>query len=137
MPWEERLLDVRESLGTLRSCRIRFSLGPPWWVRIVMEDGQEREAAGEDLFECLLAIRAGLEQDGMLLCCQGARLDVHPSGMSRHSTGGRLAYRLSSHRKPTREDIVDIFDRADPATVGTVAAQQAEVERRFKAVQDG
>lgn len=41
-----------------------------------------------DYLSCLLAVREYLEEQGQLLCCQGARPDVWPSGI-----GARLACR--------------------------------------------
>lgn len=132
MAWAQRLLDVKDLNGKLRACSLYFSTEPPWRVTLMLNGGTAIEHAGSDLFECLVALRRELEHDGLLLCCQGARLDVYPSGMARQSSGGRLAYQIPGNRKPTRDDVVDIFDPADPSTVGSVDAQLTEVDRRFQ-----
>jgi hypothetical protein len=60
---------------------------PPWAVRFVLADGSVVEAVGADLFSALETVRRRLEAEGMLVCCQGARPDVFPSGMARQMGG--------------------------------------------------
>jgi len=67
----------------------------------------------------------------LLVCVQGARPDVHPSGMSSQMSGGRFAYRLHPGRRSTRDDLVDIFDPADCADVATVSGQREAVDRFY------
>jgi hypothetical protein len=67
-----------------------------------------------------------LDKDGIRLCCNGARLNVWPSGMARDMGGGFKAYALQMGRKASREDLVDIFDAAPIDTIATV-----EEQRRF------
>jgi hypothetical protein len=83
--------------------------------------------AGVDLFDCLLQLRAILESRGYLICCQGARRNVGPSGLTRQMSNGRLAYALSSGRVVSDEDLVDIFAPAPCDQVTTVADQKQYV----------
>jgi hypothetical protein len=54
---------------------------PPSVVRMALpSEFFERTYEEVDLFECLRVIRADLEARGLLLCCQGARLDVFHRG---------------------------------------------------------
>jgi hypothetical protein len=67
-------------------------------------------ATGFDLFDSLVSLRGALEADDLLICVEGARSDVYPSGMSRQMGTGRGAYRHVVGRRPDRGDLVDIFD---------------------------
>ena len=89
---ERRQLDVLGSDGT-HTVDVTIATEPPLRVRLDFPDGHLDHAEGPDLFEALQAVRRRLEDAGMLLCCQGARADVFPSGMSRQMGGGRRAYR--------------------------------------------
>ena len=87
----------------------------------------EYTAEGVDLFDALMQVRRQLEADGRIPCVAGARLDVYPSGMSRQMSGGRQAYVHVHGRRPDRDDLVDIFESADPADVGTIEQQRASI----------
>jgi hypothetical protein len=52
-------------------------------LRMASHGGSEIRFEGDDLFECLINARLELESRGLLLCCQGCRPDVFPSGMHR------------------------------------------------------
>ena len=116
---KRRQLDVRGSDGT-HSVDVTIATEPPWRVGLEFPDGRLEHAEGQDLFAALQALRRRLQDAGMVLCCQGARPDVFPSGMSRQMGGGRRAYRHRAGRPPTIEDLVDIFDPADCNDVVTV-----------------
>jgi hypothetical protein len=79
-----------------------------------------------DLFECLRTIRRELEATGVRLCCNGARVDVWPSGMAREMGGGTQAYILRMGRAAQRSDLVSIFD---PAPVEAVDDQETYARR--------
>lgn len=125
---ERRLLTVIGPDGPL-GVEAVIATEPPWSLKLDFGDGRIFEAEAADLFAALEAIRLQLEPAGVLLCCQGARPDVFPSGMARQMAGGRRAYRLSSERRPTRDDLVDIFDPVDSGEVVTVQEQLETVER--------
>src|SRR5262245_40134728 len=69
----------------------------------------ERQCSGPDLFYCLLSLRQYLESRGLLLCCQGARRNVSPSGMTRQMSSGRLAYLLKPGVELSDDDLIDVF----------------------------
>ncbi len=90
-------------------------------MALVGSGGTEWCAAGDDLFEVLAQIRLQIEPLGYLLLCNGARVDAYPSSMSLEMSKGRVLYVLRMGVSPRRT--VDLFGRADPAMVGTVAEQ--------------
>jgi hypothetical protein len=100
----------------------------PW--DLALELGERRYAAsGADLFDSLTSLRGALEVEGRLICIEGARADVYPSGMSRQMGGGRRAYRHVPGRRPDRSDLVDIFDATCCDDVVSVDDQLASVKR--------
>jgi hypothetical protein len=119
---ELREVGVVGASGTATG-RLTIAAEPPWRLELAVA-GREYTAEFDDLFDCLLAIRRELERDGGRVCCLGARPDVWPSGMARQMAGGRKAYRHHPGRRPTRADLVDVFDPADCAEVVTVAEQE-------------
>ncbi|WP_372409554.1 hypothetical protein [Streptomyces luteireticuli] len=100
-------------------------------ITLIRADGTTTTHPGTNLFECLIKVRCALEADGFLLCCQGARPTVFPSGMERQMSNGRLAYPLRRDPPLTGADLVDIFLPAKPSTVGTVKDQRSTVMRFF------
>jgi hypothetical protein len=122
-PAEQREVSVT-GRADLRTGRWTIPTGPPW--RLSLTVGNDRYfAEADDLFDCLVAIRRELEREGGRVCCAGARPDVWPSGMARQMAGGRKAYRHLPGRRPTRADLVDVFDPTDCADVVTVAEQES------------
>ncbi|MGA3565239.1 hypothetical protein [Melissospora conviva] len=93
---------------------------------------EEQRFPGVDLFDCLLSLREALEGRGLLLCCQGARRNVSPSGMTRQMSNGRLAYFLRPEVRASDDDLVDIFAPADCADVASIAEQKAEIRKIFR-----
>jgi hypothetical protein len=49
--------------------------------------------------------------------------------MAREMSRGRKAYILKIGIRPSREDVVDIFETSDTAKIGSVADQQAFLNR--------
>jgi hypothetical protein len=99
-------------------------------IRITSPESFAGLYLGIDLFACLGAVRSRLEEDGLLLCCQGASLSVYPSGMTRQMSNGRLAYPMRRSPPVTDADLIDIFAPAGLAEVGTIA-EQLESRRAF------
>jgi len=93
-------------------------------LELTLDDGRAFTASGGDYFACLVSIRRELEAEGIVVCCQGARKDVWPSGMARDMAVGLQAYVLTIGRAPLRHEVVAIFDPADPRLIGTVAEQE-------------
>src|SRR2546421_5691675 len=87
-----------------------------------------RAADASDVFECLCRLRTNLDREGTRLCCNGARLNVWPSGMARDMGGGSKAYVLQIGRRASIDDLVDIFDSAPIEDIATVAEQRRFTE---------
>ncbi|MFX4294924.1 hypothetical protein [Streptomyces bohaiensis] len=98
-------------------------------LRMKFLSGHWKSFAGSNLFKCLLSARIDLEKEGLLLCCQGARADVFPSGMQQQVDNGRFAAVLS--RSAKEREIVDIFAAAKPSQVTSVEGQRVAVYRFF------
>lgn len=92
--------------------------------------GRRFTAEGADLFNALLNLRRELEASDIFLCCNGARADVWPSGMSGQMGDGRSAYRHVSGRRPASSDLVDILAPAPCSEVVTVDEQAREHKAR-------
>ncbi|GAB3175511.1 hypothetical protein GCM10027059_49180 [Myceligenerans halotolerans] len=116
-----RCIDVRLDISTPPSV-VRMSLSEPPLDRVYAE---------VDLWECLKSIRGDLERLGILVCCQGARRNVLPSGVNRQMSDGRLAYLIQAGRTPSDDDLVDIFDPAECADVVTIDEQLLAIRRMF------
>src|SRR4051812_1204472 len=120
---EIKILPVVLKDGTTRDCTVEiYSERKP---RLVFYGpvSDVREVEADDLFEALRRLRTLLEQDGFRLLCNGSRIDVSPSGMSRGMSGGRKAYVLRLGVPGELADLVDIFEYAEPSATGTVAQQ--------------
>ncbi|MFD5883213.1 hypothetical protein [Streptomyces yangpuensis] len=92
-------------------------------------DGDWKSFTESNLFKCLLSARTDLEKEDLLLCCQGARPDVFPSGMQQQMDNGRFAAVLS--RSAEEKEIVDIFAAAEPSQVTSVEGQRVAVYQFF------
>ncbi|MCH1882526.1 hypothetical protein [Agrococcus sp. ARC_14] len=101
-----------------------------WTVSIECAELDTVEALADDAFEALCLLREQLEPHGWRIGVAGAQLGVWPSGMARDQGGGQRAYRQTDGQV---EGLVDTFEPVDPATVTTVAEQQADVERQHGA----
>lgn len=95
--------------------------------------GRSWNSAGPDLFDCFNEIRRQVEPSGIRFCVNGARIDAHPSSMSRQMGGGQILYVLpkpSLGRKIiwiagwTRRKKVYIFSPAPRHLVGSVDQQE-------------
>jgi len=111
--------------GTIVEFAVDVSQGEPWRIEFAGFEGARRRFEAADLFEALRAMREDLERDGYRLLCAGARPDVAASPMSRQMGGGRKAYVMRLGQPAATADLIDIFDDAAPAAVGTVAEQRA------------
>jgi len=90
-------------------------------------------APGEDYFDALCNLRLELEAAGLRICVTGARVDAHPSGLSRDMGGGQMVYllrrrrladRLLGRRRGRTGRLVDLLSPAPCELVGTVAEQR-------------
>jgi hypothetical protein len=107
-----------------------LTIGDGVSCELVLELSERRfQVTGSDLFDSLVALRDVLEAEDLLICVEGARSDVYPSGMSRQMGGGRRAYRHVLGRRPDRADLVDIFDETCCDDVVSVEEQLASIRR--------
>jgi hypothetical protein len=125
MPVEQRVITAVDSAGRSYEVTARASTDTRHY-RLELESPEfgTHVAEAADVFECLCQLRMQLGEDGIRLCCNGARLNVWPSGMARDMGGGFKAYALQMGRKASREDLVDIFDAAPIDTIATVKEQR-------------
>jgi hypothetical protein len=117
-------------------CTVEVSGAPPWKLTFCGIDPGRREFAADDLFEAMTALRTELEGLGCLLLCAGARVDAFPSGMSRGMSGGRKAYITRLGLPAGSHDIVDVFDYAEPESIGTVEQQREFHEKWIASLRD-
>jgi len=113
---------IADQNNLLVSCELSISDRPPYSIRLDHELVRGHVFGGDDLFECLIALRRELEKAGDRILCNGARVDAYPSGMSRSMGGARKVY-ITELGKPGTE-LVKIFDQADLEKVGSVEEQQ-------------
>jgi hypothetical protein len=86
---------------------------------LTVENETFRET-GLDLFGALTALRRALEAHSWLMCIQGARLDVFPSGFTRDQG---MAYLHFRDRRSLEKDLVSVLDPAPTELVATVDEQ--------------
>jgi len=113
--------------GAHLTCRIAWmTIQPHASYRMTATIGESPaiEAQASDLFETLCLIRRQLEDQGVRLCCAGARRDVWPSGMQRDMGQGLVAYVLTLPRVTERPATVRIFEPAARDVVATVDEQR-------------
>ncbi|WP_156095003.1 hypothetical protein [Nocardia lijiangensis] len=114
-------LTAVDSAGVLRPVVLR--LGEPSVARVELIGEGAFGSIDDDYLSRLLAVREYLEERGLLLCCQGARPDVWPSGMLRQFENGRRAYVLDRDRRGEELEVVNIFAPAPAAMVVSVLEQ--------------
>ncbi|WP_049566705.1 hypothetical protein [Streptomyces sp. SBT349] len=107
---------------------IAYSEEPPFVLRLRRgPDAAPVSFEATNLFAGLTKLRAHLEADGLVLCCQGARPDVTPSGLENQMSGGRYVYTFTPGTRAVNQEYVDIFAPAAREDVVTVAEQRAAV----------
>ncbi|MFV2099350.1 hypothetical protein ACFHW1_28425 [Micromonospora sp. LOL_014] len=118
--------------GSLRRVKLALELAPRPMLSVELEGRDLGSGSGDNVFVALMNARLILEQEGQLLCCQGARVNVFASGMLQQFSGGRQAYVLTDKQSLADSEIVDVLAPASPDEVVTVAEQRAFVFRFFK-----
>ncbi|MFJ1744632.1 hypothetical protein ACIOJD_00080 [Streptomyces sp. NPDC088116] len=112
-----------------RSAHARCTLS--WWIDSpaampygVRTEGPWGTVEGRDrdLYGALNEVRRQVEAAGWLLAINGARPDVHQSGMLR-SSGSSRAYQLRPGAPADDDTMVDLFADAPGETVTSVEAQ--------------
>lgn len=125
-PVEEVVVRAVGSGGGEFKCRIEREMVPGvgYRMRAILDGQPPVEVEAGDYFEALRLIRRQFEEDGLRLCCAGARRDVWASGMQRDMGGGLTAYVLSLPRIAARPAEVSIFEPAPLELVATVVDQE-------------
>ncbi|MET9403708.1 hypothetical protein [Kitasatospora sp. NPDC002965] len=125
--WAETVeLRTVDAGGLLRPVTVH--LGAPSVARIALLDGDSlTEFGGADYRDCLTRARRLLEREGRLLCCQGARPNVHPSGQLLQFCNGREAYALHPEGRIGPPETVDVFAPAPPGDVVSLDDQRAAI----------
>jgi hypothetical protein len=127
---EERVITATDSSGRSFVVNARVSTRKERYrLELTAPELGVRAADASDVFECLCRLRTELDREGIRLCCNGARLNVWPSGMARDMGGGSKAYVLQIGRRATIDDLVDIFDSAPIEDVATVEEQRRFAEK--------
>jgi hypothetical protein len=85
--------------------------------------GLDMTAEDRDLYECLRSIRLGLEESGVRICCNGARIDAYPSRLNREMGGAQKVQIRVMGRAAMKSDQVGIFDPAPIDSIGSVDQQ--------------
>jgi hypothetical protein len=127
---------LRRTDGTTSAGELELDSGKQCRIRLKWSDGRAEETLGNDLFDCLCLLRERLEPDGWLIMCEGARVDVYPSGMSREMGAGRRAYVLRLGEHADRNDLVDIFAATKVAQLASVRDQRAYFEKWIESVRN-
>jgi hypothetical protein len=86
--------------------------------------GKQIEASEQDFFEALCKVRSEMEAEGLIPFCYGASLNVYPSAMSRQMSAGRAAYRMTSGKQATKQDLVQIFDEGPDIIPASLESQR-------------
>jgi hypothetical protein len=86
------------------------------------------EVIGDDVFGALMQLRELVEPLGVMLCCNGARLNAWSSGMLRSMGEGQSVYLLPETDRTSKPPVVATLGCADPVEVVGVADQRAWFE---------
>jgi hypothetical protein len=120
----QRLDIYLDSDNTIVEGLISASSSPPWVIEFAAQDIPKLVFENKDLFECLIDLRKELAKFNCRPLCNGARLNIYPSSMSREMGGGRVACVLQIGEQAKREDMMDIFAYAEPHLIVLVDEQQ-------------
>jgi hypothetical protein len=131
---EKRHIKIASAAGIVERI-IEYSVSEPWELNLLStsSDGIEYSCVGADLFECLSKLRADyLEIQQQQILCNGARIDVYPSRMSRQMSGGCKAYIMTMGRQARMSDMVDIFEDSEERSKNGTVNEQNEFFRNWK-----
>lgn len=119
---EIHTISVQASNGTFDKLTVEIFNNMPYKLKASGVGFLNREFIGKDLFEALITLRLELEKAGYRILCGGARIDAYPSGMARSMGGARKVYVTQMGKQAV--DMIDIFDEANPVSIGTVEQQK-------------
>lgn len=78
--------------GVRDSAIIEYEGGKPT-LYLLLSDGTQKNYTALDLYDCFGLLRADFKDIQFL--CKGAKINVHPSGMSSHMSNGLVAYEMT------------------------------------------
>jgi hypothetical protein len=116
-------IDLLQGSRLLRAELCASETGEDLYRVEIVFDGQTFVGVGSDCFDALIEARRHLELQEILVCVEGARKDVWPSGMARSMGAGRKAYRMTLGKQALKSDLVDVF--AEALTPASIAEQEA------------
>jgi len=92
--------------------------------KIILDmEGRILESGSTDYFDALQQIRRILDSEKTFIQCNGARIDVYPSSMSRDMSQGLVAFILHMGQHGSMNDKVHVFDPSDVICDKTVEEQ--------------
>lgn len=134
-PTEVRPLAAVTNTGSTLNIEVSVQMNPPVIAVRWASAGIACVYNEATYWESLIAAREDLEAHGWILCCQGARPEAQPSGMCLQMGDGREVYEFKQGvLEPVSNELIDIFDRAEPDQVGTVVQQRHAMSRRWSGI---
>ncbi|MDE1882820.1 MAG: hypothetical protein KGH70_02465 [Rhodospirillales bacterium] len=118
-----RQIGLMDGDGMIVSAALEIVRGPGTTLKLSSQTTGSIEATASDMFEALCQLRLHLQSAGCKILCQGARLNVFPSRMTRQMGDGTSAYQLTMGHPATFEDLVNIFDPTEAADTASVKEQ--------------
>ncbi len=94
-----------------------------WTIEFTSSLTKHLKFTNVDLFECLIDLRRELAKYSYRPLCNGARIDVYPSGICRDMGSGGIAYVLKQGQPAELDNIVHIFDYAEPELIASIEEQ--------------
>ncbi|MBT2298345.1 hypothetical protein [Pseudomonas fluorescens] len=95
-------------------------------ITFCVAGGFDKTYTGSNFYKCFANLRR--DNPDVIFFCKGAKINVHPSGMSAQMSLGLKAYELSMGVTPSLNDIVYIFEYDD----SNLASDPSEQEVFFK-----
>ena len=92
------------------------------------------ESRGTNLFDTMKLLRRELENDNILLFCNGCAENVYPSGMMRDISSCELAYKMIIGKRAEKSDIVNIFEYDTSLKPTTVDSQDKFYNNWLKSI---
>jgi hypothetical protein len=119
------ILKIQDTQGYIVDAQVKyFSLSwPNWILEFTSPITEKLSFTATDVFECLTQLRLELAKYGCKPLCAGAMLNVYPSGMCRDMGNGLSAYIFTPDKQVDSEDLVGIFDYAEPDSIASVEEQ--------------
>lgn len=118
-------LKIQDEQGFIIDAQVQYfsPSWPNWILEFTSPSIKKLSFTATDVFECLTQLRLELAQYGYKPLCNGARLNVYPSGMCRDMGNGLSAYVFTPGKQVDSEDLVGIFDYAEPDSIASVEEQ--------------